>query len=153
MLVLPAYALGAEGRRVTYGLPRWDRPREDGYVYCARPELGDRPVKIGWSTNPWSAAREARRWTWFEIEIVATVKVSNRSRLWGTEWCALERTLHDALESDRLVREWFEPSPKVLELIDLAHGGASAADVFRWAMENMTPEQRSFSERFGRRAA
>lgn len=95
--------------------------RDIGYVYLAAPAIdGPRPVKIGWSKNPWSAAREGQRWTWFPLTVLAVVEIPPAHPFAGTGYGSLERLCHDALATYRIQREWFRQTGAVLELLRAA---------------------------------
>lgn len=107
------------------------RPKRDGYVYFAQADSrGISPIKIGWSTNPWSQVHEAHRWLWFQIEVVGYISVPRGSSYWGPGFGSLEKTLHGLFASERLKREWFRAHPILVELANRAEDGISIQEAF-----------------------
>lgn len=106
--------------------------RLEGYVYFAAPMTGVVAVKIGWSTDPWTAVREGgNRWTWFGLELLATVYCGDTA-LRGTRRQSLEKRLHRALAASHHAREWFSPTVDVLEALRMATEGADAGAMAAW---------------------
>lgn len=80
--------------------------RPEGYVYCVqRGETGS--IKIGFTTTPFRRIPALDTASDVELRVLAFVPGGR----------ALERALHRQFAEDRLRREWFKPSPRLLERI------------------------------------
>lgn len=118
-----------------------------GFVYFASPVVtaGSRPIKIGWSTNPWCAVQSGQRFTWFDLEVRAVVPVPIGSLLYGTEFEALEATVHRALRAHRIKREWFTDHEQVLSFLNAAVRGCTAVDLLDLALPLLPDWDRSLA--------
>jgi hypothetical protein len=105
---------------------------DDGYVYFAAPAHDIVAIKIGWSTNPAVVVHEnGNRWTWYDLKILALIRCQH-GQICGTGQCSLEKRLHRAFAVDRIKREWFLPTDRLLELVDRARNGLTPAQAIAW---------------------
>lgn len=121
-----------------------------GFVYFARPQIGkeNAPVKIGWSKNPWATVNEGQRWTWYPMAVEAIVEIELSHRLAGTRYSGLERLLHDALNGQRIAREWFAFIGPTVELFNMVIHEASALEIEEWAILRLSHVDRKIRLEF-----
>jgi len=91
------------------------KKRDEGFVYFIR--VGDYgPIKIGWSTNPMRRLKDLRTGSYDNVNIFNMIGYCKGSQ-------SQEKALHAKLwrhkRSGNIGKEWFDPSPEVLETIGL----------------------------------
>lgn len=95
---------------------RKDPPR---FVYFMKPVGMDGPIKIGCSNIPALRLEELAVWSPFPLEIIATTPGRQSD----------ERFLHGCFAYCHLHREWFQPSPLLLETINSISTGTTIAEL------------------------
>lgn len=115
--------------------------KRDGYVYFAQAESGGiSPIKIGWSTNPWSQVREAHRWLWFQLEVIGYISVPKDSSYWGPGTNSLEKCLHKIFAKARVKREWFTASPLLKSLALESRNGVEVRAAIEFLAPSLNPK-------------
>lgn len=87
-------------------------PYGSSYVYFVGATDSD-VVKVGFSKNPWSRAKDLQTGSHAKYEVLATIKTDERS----------EFALHKFFEKSRSSGEWFFRSKAINDLIDKAKTG------------------------------
>lgn len=85
---------------------------QEGYVYLIGTDY-KKPVKIGFSINPWARLKEITANHHEKLEILLTFKGEKR----------LESLIHKSIKNSRTKNEWFQLAPDMVEcLIDFSKG-------------------------------
>lgn len=91
-----------------------------GFVYFIKPVGLDGPYKIGFSTIPMERFDVLLHWSPFLLEIEAIAPGTHHD----------EMKMHNALDGQRLHKEWFNPSAKILDGIRKIKSGVGIEDAF-----------------------
>lgn len=84
------------------------RPRSMGSLYAIVAMCLERPIKIGFAVDPFGRLRELQTANAFKLQILGTVRGSQRT----------EEKIHRYLADDRLIGEWFAPSARTMGVVN-----------------------------------
>jgi hypothetical protein len=107
----------------------------EGYVYLIGTDY-TKPVKIGFSVNPWSRLKEITINHPERLDILLTIKAPKQ----------FESALHKSIKGLRVKNEWFKLNPEVVDtLISVSNGEVTKDDAIELFRSN-SYELRSCSE-------
>jgi hypothetical protein len=88
------------------------------FVYFLKPADMAGPIKIGVSFSPVNRLRSLMSWSPFVLELLATTPGTSET----------ERVVHSHFMADHHHGEWFNPSPRLLDLIARLTAGEALGD-------------------------
>lgn len=94
------------------------------HVYFIKPIGMDGPVKIGCSGDPIARLKQLMAWSPFPLEIVAAFPADND----------MESSLQGMFEDSLSHGEWFNPTPRLAEVIEHVRAGRDVAVIFGYEL-------------------